>query len=144
VAVVVDASVLVVLVVDDPRAPSASLLMEGWLDAGETIHAPALAPYEVASALTRLVDGGLLPAARLGEAWAGLMTLPVDYHRINDDGERVVRIALELGRRSAYDAAYLALAQDLDADFWTLDGSLARNAGSSAHRVRLVEPPASG
>jgi predicted nucleic acid-binding protein len=59
VAVVVDASVLVVLVVDDPRAPSASLLLEGWLDAGETIHAPALAPYEVASALTRLVDGGL-------------------------------------------------------------------------------------
>jgi predicted nucleic acid-binding protein len=142
VAVVVDATVLVVLVVDDPRAPSASLLMEEWLDAGETIHAPALAPYEVASALTRLVDGGLLPAVRLGEAWAGLMALPVDYHRINDGGERVVRIALELGR-SAHDAAYLALAQDLDADFWTLDRSLARNAGSSAHRVRLVEPPAS-
>jgi predicted nucleic acid-binding protein len=51
----------------------------------------------------------------------------------------VVRAALVLQRRSAYDAAYLALAEDLDAKLWTLDGPLARNASAHGHRVNLIE-----
>lgn len=52
----------------------------------------------------------------------------------------VARIALTLERRSAYDAAYLALAQELDAELWTLDGQLARNAKSHGYPVQLIEP----
>ncbi len=40
--------------------------------------------------------------------------------------------------RSAYDAAYIALATELGADLWTLDGPLARNAVSAGLPVRLV------
>lgn len=137
-AVVVDASVLVVLVVDDPRAQIAERLVCGWLDAGQTLHAPALATYEVASAITRLVSGGLLPAELVGAGWDALMALPVSYHRLRDEGARVVEIAIALHRRSAYDAAYLALAQDLDGELWTFDGGLARNAGVAGSRVRLA------
>ncbi len=36
--------------------------------------------------------------------------------------------ARRLGLRVAYDAAYLALADDLRAEFWTADARLARNA----------------
>lgn len=64
--------------------------------------------------------------------------LPISYHALNN-APSVARIALTLERRSAYDAAYLALAQELDAELWTLDGPLARNAKSHGYPVHLIE-----
>ena len=52
--------------------------------------------------------------------------------------QRVVEIAMHLRRRSAYDAAYIALAEALSADLWTFDAALARNAGPLGFGVRLV------
>jgi predicted nucleic acid-binding protein len=45
-----------------------------------------------------------------------------------------------LGRQSVYDAAYIALAQSLEADLWTLDGPLAGNARSVGLLVQLLGP----
>jgi predicted nucleic acid-binding protein len=45
-----------------------------------------------------------------------------------------------LVRQRAYDAAYIALAQSLDADLWTVDGPLARNARSVGLPVQLLGP----
>jgi hypothetical protein len=44
---------------------------------------------------------------------------------------------LRLGRQSAYDAAYIVLAQELAAELWTLDAPLARALGFP---VQLIEP----
>lgn len=49
-----------------------------------------------------------------------------------------MEIALSLGRSSAYDAAYLALAETLNAELWTLDGPLYRNAVGRGFPVRLL------
>ena len=54
-------------------------------------------------------------------------------------GDRVADIALRLRRASAYDAAYLALAQLLGATLWTFDGPLYRNAVGLGFPVRLVQ-----
>jgi len=48
-------------------------------------------------------------------------------------------LGLGLGRQSAYDAAYLALAQELQAQLWTFDGALAKNAGGLGFPVQLIE-----
>ncbi len=53
----------------------------------------------------------------------------------------MVQVALVLKRRSAYDAAYLNLADDLGAELWTLDGPLARNASAHGYPIRLIESP---
>ena len=66
------------------------------------------------------------------------MGVPVIYHELLEDGDQVVAIALRLGRRSAYDAAYLLLAQQLGAELWTFDGPLYRNAAGIGFPVRLV------
>jgi predicted nucleic acid-binding protein len=50
----------------------------------------------------------------------------------------VIDVAATLGRRSAFDAAYGALARSLDAELWALDGPLARNAVGQKLLVRLI------
>ena len=99
-AIVLDASLLVVLASGDPRQPAAQRLLRGWIDAGEELHAPALLPYEVANGLTRLVGAGAFPVGRLREAWSTVLALPITYHPLGTDGERAITIALQLGRRS--------------------------------------------
>jgi predicted nucleic acid-binding protein len=51
----------------------------------------------------------------------------------------VIGAAVELRRCSAFDAACVALARELDAELWTLDGPLARNAGSRGIAAHLIE-----
>ncbi len=137
--IVLDANVLVVLASGDARKDAAQSHIRQWITAGEDIHAPALLPYEVASGLTRLVAGGLLPADHVGEAWQTALRLPITYHRLDTDGDRVVAVALELRRQSAYDAAYLELAEQLRAKLWTFDGPLARNAHGLGFPVNFME-----
>jgi predicted nucleic acid-binding protein len=60
---------------------------------------------------------------------AELEAMPIAYHPLGE-GAAVIGVAIELQRRSAFDAADVALARELDAELWTLDGPLARNAGS--------------
>jgi predicted nucleic acid-binding protein len=64
--------------------------------------------------------------------------MPIAYHALGD-GAAVIGVAIELERRSAFDAAYVALARELDAELWTLDGPLARNAASRGMPVNLIQ-----
>ena len=73
------------------------------------------------------------PGSRAGSPRAKGCT----YHPLRD-GPRIVSLARRLERHSAYDAAYLSLAQDLDGECWTLDGRLVRNATRLGLPVRLA------
>jgi predicted nucleic acid-binding protein len=96
-----------------------------------------LTKYEVASALTRNRVRDSLSAEDAAEALAIIDGLGVTFD-LAPDNARAIEIAVELERHSAYDAAYLALAERLDAEVWTLDGPLARNAGGR-HPVNLID-----
>ena len=60
------------------------------------------------------------------------------YHLLQVEGVQVADLALRLGRRSAYDAANLTLAQQLGAELWTFDGPLARNAAGLGFPMYLA------
>ena len=53
----------------------------------------------------------------------------------------MVALTQRLERKGAYDAAYIVLAEELDAALWTLDGPLARNAGPRGLPVKLIHAP---
>jgi len=136
-AAVIDANLLVALVTSDPRRAMVAAQFKAWDEAKELLHAPSLILYEVANALTGLLAAELITDADLDEVWRAVVDLPITLHQLID-GPGAVRVAARLGRRSAYDAAYIALATALSAELWTLDGPLARNASGSGLPVRLL------
>lgn len=136
--VVIDSDLLVVLINQDPRSEIVHQQFDDWIEAEVQIHSPKLALYEIANALTRLIVGGIFPQEQLESAWLFLNDLPVVYHDMSQ-GSRMVEIALTLGRKSAYDAAYIALAESLEAQLWTLDSPLYRNAVDCGFPVFLLD-----
>jgi predicted nucleic acid-binding protein len=138
VQIVLDASVLVALVLREPHAERVEELIQGWDDEGAILSAPLLTHYEVASALTRRRAKGELSAEDVGEALAIIDDLEIVFHPASEQARIIEIAAVELGRHSAYDAAYVVLADSLDAELWTLDGPLARNARDN-HRLRLID-----
>src|SRR5262249_18630642 len=96
VAVVVDANLLVVMVSGDARGPLASEQVEAWITAGEEMHAPELLPYELASALARLVAARAMSARQVQTAWENLSELPIVQHPLAEALPRVVGLALRL------------------------------------------------
>jgi predicted nucleic acid-binding protein len=135
--IVLDANLLVVLVSGDPRGNQVQQHLLNWLTDGEELHAPALARYEIVNALTRLIVAGAFPSSQVETAWNDISILPITYHTAVD-AKRVIEIALNLRRQNAYDASYIALAESLGAELWTLDGSLYRNAIGQGFPVQLI------
>jgi predicted nucleic acid-binding protein len=135
--VVLDASLLVALVANEPESQSVARQFEAWAAAGAGLHAPRLARYEVANALARKAAHNEFDVTDMPAVWSAIDALRIEYHD-PADWTAVAQTALELERRSAFDAAYVALARQLGAELWTVDGPLARNARSRGYAVSLV------
>jgi len=138
--VVVDASVIVALVVADPRQAEVQDLLAAWLEEGKALHAPAVLPFETANVLARLVFEGSLERRQVTDIWHDLAALSMILHPfdLTRDGPEVAAITARLRRRHATDSTYMCLAQRLEAPLWTLDGALARNASDIGLPVNLI------
>jgi predicted nucleic acid-binding protein len=101
----------------------------------ETLHAPQLLDLEVAQVLRRLAGGAEVSAARAEQALGDLRRLRL--FRYGHDG-LLPRVWQLRERMTAYDAAYVALAEALPAILVTRDGRLARSGGHGAV-IELVE-----
>ena len=120
--IVVDASVLVTALADDgPDGERHRLRL-----ASERLVAPHLIDVEVTSAWRRLAAAGHLDERRAAFARADLRSLPIRRVPHSPLLERCWELRANL---TTYDAAYVALAELVDATLLTADARLAATPG---------------
>ena len=119
---VIDASVLAVALLDD--GPDGDQIRHRLR--GEELAAPALIDLEVASVWRGLARGGHLDARRVGLALDDLRDLPIQ--RV-EHTPFLVRCWELRDNLTIYDAAYIALAETLQAPLLTGDRRLSRSTG---------------
>jgi predicted nucleic acid-binding protein len=125
--IVVDASALLEVLLNTRAAPR---IADRLFAMGETLHAPHVVDLEVAQVLRRYVAAGAVTATRGAEALTDFADLPLDRYPHQLFLERIWQLRHNL---TAYDAAYIALAEALAAPLVTRDAALAR----AGHRARV-------
>lgn len=117
---VTDASVIAAALFGEGGQAEAVALLHG-----RELHAPHLLDHEIASVGLKKLQREKLPSEGIAEALQAYARLPIERHAV--DVEATVRIA-ERYDLTAYDAAYLYVAQQLTAPLATLDRRLAAAA----------------
>ena len=123
--IVVDASAVLEVLLRTSVAPR----VEARLFGRQTLHAPHLLDVEVAQVLRRYASRGDISAARGAEALADLAAFPLNRY---PHDVLLTRIWELRGNLTAYDAAYVALAEVLGAPVVTRDEGLAAAPGHRA------------
>lgn len=95
----------------------------------ESLHAPHLLDVEVAQVLRRYVRDKAITARRGQEALEDLADMPLSRYPHDLLIPRIWELRATL---TAYDAAYVALAELLDARLLTCDGKIASASGHHA------------
>jgi predicted nucleic acid-binding protein len=129
---VVDASALLELLLGTERAEQ---IGESLLQAEESVHAPHLIDIEIVQALRRLVKLKLLDSGRAEQALEDLASLVIVRHV---HASLLARIWELREAVSAYDGAYLAVAEALNAPLLTCDRRLAQSHGHNV-QIELVK-----
>jgi len=129
--IVVDASVALEVLL---RTTDGDAIADELLDGRDTLHAPHLIDVEVAQVVRRYVRRKEITAER-GREIIGLLTaFPIARYPHQPLLERMWELRANL---TAYDAAYVALAEGLRAVLLTRDARLA-GAPRIQARVRLI------
>lgn len=125
------------MIVIDASCALKLLLKQGNAEAladrilNEEIHAPHLIDVEVLSGLRRLLRLRQVSLERAGDGLAWFLDLAIERHGHSELAWRIFDLRDSL---SAYDAAYVAVAELAQAPLLTADGRLARSHG---HRARI-------
>jgi predicted nucleic acid-binding protein len=124
--IVLDASVILEVLL---RTPESDAIVDRILSPREQLHAPHLLDLEVAQVLRRYVARGELTEPRGREALDVLTVFPLTRYSHEPLLGRIWELRESL---TAYDAAYVALAEALGATLLTRDQRLARATGIRA------------
>jgi predicted nucleic acid-binding protein len=127
---VVDTSALAAALLGGAQAPRDRLTADGDL------HAPHLLDLEFLQVLRSLVRRGLLTPDRAYDVRGEFTALPIVRYPHQPLNDRIWELRDNL---TTYDAAFVALAEALDAPLVTCDGRLASAPGHAAH-VELYDP----
>ena len=125
--IAVDASAVLEVLL---RTSRGARIEDRLLSRGESLHAPHLLDVEVAQVLRRYAAAGNLTPARGLQALTDLAGFPI--HRYPHD-VLLPRIWELRHNVTAYDAAYLALAEALPAPLVSCDGRLASAPGHAVN-----------
>lgn len=124
--IVPDASALLEILLG---TPTGTRLIKRLFASGEPLHAPHLIDLEIVQVLRRYCLSGELQPARAAESLSVMGDLRMIRHAHEPFLPRIWQLRHNL---TAYDAAYVALAEALDAPLITCDATLASATGHRA------------
>jgi predicted nucleic acid-binding protein len=133
----VDANLVTRLVIA-PNDQPVQQLWQQWQRDSRQLAAPTLLHYEVTNALYRYQKQGLLSEEIVRIGLNAALALPIHLHGDSGLHRRALALAERFALPAAYDAHYLAVAEQLDSELWTADRRLARSVESALSWVRLV------
>lgn len=133
-----DASFALKLVLHEPEQERVKAKWSDWSGEDVVVIAPWLFVFEVISVLRGKVARGQMTEDEGLQAWRLLRRQGVRTAHPRGLLERARAIASELGRPTAYDSAYLALAELRECELWTADGRFASVARRRYPRVRSL------
>jgi predicted nucleic acid-binding protein len=134
---VVDASVVFKWQMDDEEciAQARALRDDYYAKRNMQLIAPKLLLYELVNGIVTATKQRRVDSNKAVEAISNLMTLGVELREA--EPLRVLETALRYNL-SAYDAAYLALAEDEKCDLWTADRAFYQAVRSESLSVRWI------
>ena len=136
--VVIDASVVLKLLLPEEGSEAVRSLWGRWVSQAVEVVAPFLLAYEVPSVLRNKVFRGELPPEAGEAASAAFRTQEISLLHPDGMDERTWELAKQGNLPTCYDAAYLALAELMEAELWTADRRFATALRKKARRVRLI------
>ena len=129
--IVIDANVALGLVLRLPYSEKVDRWMQDWQLEEAHLVVPTLWEYECLSGLRRAVAVRMISSNDAERIAADLLLL--DFQRMPPNlalHQSALRWADRLGQSKAYDAQYVALAESLSAEFWTVDQHLSHSLQS--------------
>ena len=121
-----DTSVWIPYLVPEVYQPQSRKLIAEALSLSIRLVAPAFAWAEVGSVLRKKTRMGVITAEEALGFFEDFCELPINY--IEEEAIRAItwKIADKYGLCTLYDAAFLACAESVSAEFWTADAALVR------------------
>ena len=139
---IVDSSVVLMAFFPDEGHFAAQALIQAHVLNTVELQAPTLLPYEIANAALQAVRRGRITVETAQEILAAFENLNISLHPV--PSPHIVTMARHYAR-SAYDAAYLSLAETLDLQLITGDRRLYNAVHPQSPRVLWIgdyRPPA--
>ena len=122
---VIDANILVALVLPLPYSQAARDHVQAWQKAGVGMAAPSLIYFETNNALLRSTRSVLIAGDDLRRCVEDLFLLQLQtFSPTETQTYRAIAWATRLQQSRIYDAYYVALAESLEAPFWSADRRL--------------------
>ncbi len=131
-AVVVDASALLAIALEESIASDLRRRLATYTTEQHEFYAPVLIVYEFASGIAKAATRGRLNHSEIGTASAFIEEVPLNLRFTFDVVAPAIARAASVGRLNAYDMFYIEMALELEAVLLTIDSSLAsiaREAG---------------
>lgn len=136
--VCIDAN-LAIKLVDQSKSRAVESLFQEWTRQNFVIVAPYLLRYEMTNIVRQLTRHGRMTQDIAGDAVAAMNLLPITLFADPRHHARALAFSIRFNLPAAYDAHYLALAEDLDCEFWTADKRLARATDGAFPLLRLFD-----
>ncbi|NES22921.1 MAG: type II toxin-antitoxin system VapC family toxin [Symploca sp. SIO3E6] len=135
----VDANFVVKLVNSPSEASPYLTLWDQWEHNQTQIIAPTLLCYEVTNVFHRLKRAGQLLDTEAQQCLNNALNLPIHFYSDRQLHQQAFEIAQRFNLSAAYDAHYLALAQQFNAILYTGDKRLFNTVHSTLPLIYLVE-----